>query len=176
MRVVPSLLLACALGTGATLEKLALEEMIQKSTDIVRGRVLSSTSVRRGAIIYTLATVTVSERWKGPDRKTMEVALPGGNFGGVKQMFSGVPTLVAGTEYVLFLWTGPSGMTQIVGLSQGMLDLKLDTNGQPVVNRAPITDNLVDPRTHLPATDDPWLMSLDELRTKVQRSLGAARE
>ena len=176
LRASAWVLAAAALSSAATLEKLALDQMIQKSTDIVRGRIVSSSTIRRGAIIYTVATVAVAERWKGPDKSSMQVALPGGSYGEVKQMFSGVPVLSVGTEYALFLWTGPSGMTQIVGLSQGMLDLKLNSLGQTVVERGAITGELVDPKSRIAVPDDPMQITLSELRARIQKTLAAAKE
>jgi hypothetical protein len=113
-----------SLAAGATLERLTLEDMIQKSTAIVRGRVTGSYGALRGSVIYTHYTVQVTERWKGSQASVLDVVVPGGIAQGLRQTFSGAPKLSAGGEYVFFLWTGSSGLTNIIGLSQGVFDLK----------------------------------------------------
>ena len=115
--------------SAATLEKLALDEMVAKSTQIVRGRVLSVAPIRRGAVIHTQATVQVIERWKGSEGQTVLVSIPGGSMDGIRQNVAGAPEIAIGREYVFFLWAGPSKVNQIIGLSQGLLDLKFDAKG-----------------------------------------------
>jgi len=60
---------------STTLEKLALDDMILKSTEIVRARVTSVSTLRRGALIYTQVRVAVSERWKGPEAASVLCAV-----------------------------------------------------------------------------------------------------
>ena len=122
MRVTAIILLLSgftALG-AATLERLSVEQMAQQATAVVRGRVGEARSVRPGALVYTLYSFESEQIWKGASTANLEVAIPGGTYQGVTYSFGGTPELKAGEEYVLFLWTGPSGRTQIVGLSQGV--------------------------------------------------------
>ncbi len=49
-----------------------------------------------------------------------------------------------GREYVLFLWTSAKGMTQVIGLSQGMFNLTQDASGATVLNRPAIVDQMLD--------------------------------
>ena len=44
-------------------------------------------------------------------------------------MVAGAPTLRAGREYVLFLWTSRSGLTQLMGMSQGLFSVERTTAG-----------------------------------------------
>lgn len=105
---------------AATLERLTIEQMAQQASAVVRGRVGEARTARFGALVYTLHRFEAAEKWKGAPIAGLEVAVLGGTYEGVTYRFAGAPELKAGDEYVLFLWTGPSGRTQIVGLSQGV--------------------------------------------------------
>jgi hypothetical protein len=181
MRLAPTVAalfagILAAIPSGATtLERLPLDDMIQKSTEIVRGRVSSVTSMKRGAVIYTQARIQVSEWWKGKPAATIEVHVPGGAFGRERQTISGAPQLREGTEYVLFLWTGKSGMTQVIGLSQGVFDLKPEAGGKQVeAYRAASTETVVDSKSGEPVVDTPVRMRVSELKSRVARVLTTA--
>ena len=94
---------------SATLEKLSLDEMSQRSTVIVRSKVNSCAGEQRGSVIYTRCRVSVIERWKGTAGAQLEFLVPGGTSRGLTQVFTGTPNFAAGSEYVLFLWSGRSG-------------------------------------------------------------------
>ncbi|MCC6588435.1 MAG: hypothetical protein IT168_17205 [Bryobacterales bacterium] len=178
-RFVRFLLFGCWLASSlfaTTLEHLTLDEMIQKSTAIVRGKILSCSALQRDTSIYTLVRVQVSEQLKGPQSAIVEVTLPGGKLNGVKQMFSGVPVLDQGAEYVLFLWTSPKGVTHVIGLSQGVLNLKVNAKGSAQIQRAAISDPMVDTKTGTLVAPDNVDMSLDALRLRVRRVLGGAQQ
>lgn len=173
---VVTLLLAIAPGFGATLEKLSLEDMIEKSTMIVRAKVAGERAVQRGRVIYTLTNVSVLEHLKGPRIDSVEVATPGGAVGGLRQEFSGVPELLDGKEYVLFLWEGNNGLTHVIGLSQGVFTLDVDEEGRVVVHRAASDAVMLDPKTGQPMQDGALTLALRELRERVQVTLGGARQ
>ncbi len=103
---------------------MSLEELIRQSTSVVRGAPLSTRVERDGSLIYTVYKFAVSDRWKGEMGSNIEVSLPGGSIGGLTQNFGGVPHLETGHEYVVLLWTGPSGRTQIIGLTQGLFSMR----------------------------------------------------
>ena len=145
--------------------------MILKSTAIVRGRVSAPRPAQHGAIVYTHWTVQVSDRWKGNAAASVDVVVPGGALGRVTQTFAGSPKLTEGSEYVLFLWTGRTGLTHVVGLAQGILDLKKDSSGEPVVVRAAITDTILDPNTGQPVGDQPIRLRLREFTARVSSVL-----
>jgi hypothetical protein len=174
-KFLTGLLLAALLLPGATLEKLSLEEMIEKSSAIVRGRVVSSRSLARGPVIYTLSSVEILERWKGPDRQSVEVAIPGGARGGLKQEFSGAPEIGRDSEYVFFLWTGRSGINHVIGLSQGLFTITTGENGEVIVHRAASGEVMLDPKSGRPIEDEALTLALDELRDRVDRTLGGVR-
>ena len=162
---------------ATTLEKLSMDEMIEKSTDIVRGIVTGSSTAFRGSVIYTHYSIKVVERWKGSPQATLTVLVPGGRVGGLKQSFGGVPVLSPGTDYVLFLWTGKSGATQLIGLSQGVFHLNTAAGVDPVVARGTISEMILDPKSGLPVVDQPIQMRLSELVSRISATLanGAAQ-
>jgi hypothetical protein len=167
-------LLSATLARPATLEKLTLEQMIQQSTEIVRGRVVGASVEQRGAILYTRFQVQVTERWKGEAKLVVEAAVPGGHSGRVRQTFPGTPSLQPGQEYILFLWTGRGGLTQIIGLSQGVFDLVLDEKGNPAASRAATTETLLDAAGQK-LTDRPVRLSLSNLDRMIRTTLAEAR-
>ena len=160
-----SILVACL--SGATLERLTLDEMIAKSTAIVRGRVAGFRTAFRGPVIYTFFTVQVLERWGGPEASQVEVAVPGGIAKGLSQSFSGAPKLTPGDEYVFFLWTGKSGITQIIGFSQGLFSLRPDGQGGLLALRSPSAEAMLDAKTGRVVSDEPVRIKLSDLRTQV---------
>jgi hypothetical protein len=158
-------------GCAATLERLSLDDMILKSTAIVRGRVLSAQARFHGPMIYTHLRVQVLGRWKGAPAAEVEVISPGGRVGRLSQSFSGSPMLAPAGEYVLFLWTGKSGLTHVIGLSQGVLDLARDGKGQTIARRAATSEFMLDPQTGRPVNDSGVSLSLKDLDTHIRRTL-----
>lgn len=170
MRLLPAAALLTITGFGvwaSTLQKLTLDEMIDKSTSIVHGRVAGSgVGSFHGATIYTHYTVDVIERWKGALGARLDVVVPGGAAGGQRQVFAGVPNLVEGGEYVLFLWSSPSGLTHIIGLSQGLMRVRTGAAGTPVVTRAASTADMVDSRGR-PASDRQLTYTMQDLAARI---------
>ncbi len=161
--------LATSLGWGTTLQVLSTDQMIQQSTAIVRVKVAGSTATMRGRNIYTLYQLTVLETLKnGPD--TGSVAVPGGTFGAIRQMVAGAPTLIAGQEYVIFLWTSRTGLTQIIGLSQGLFSVGQDASGNPVLTR-PAAPGLMVNQGGAPVPASAVTMTLAALRSEIQKVL-----
>lgn len=156
---------------AATLEQLSLEDMVRKSSAIVRARVAGSHAALTGNVIYTHYELQVVDRWKGPDAARLDIVVPGGVAGGRRQTFPGTPQLTQSQEYVLFLWTGPSGRTQIIGLSQGVFDVKRDENGEIQVSRKASSDLMLD-RAGRTVEDLPVAMRMGDLRQRVTRMIG----
>jgi hypothetical protein len=142
MRSLAALLwlaLTSLVATATTLEKMSLEEMVRKSTAVVRARAVDSSSVLRGSMIYTVYRLQVAEVLKG----TMvpggaEVYVPGGTYGRFRQSIAGSPVLEPGVDYVLFLWASPRGLVQVIGLSQGVFEVKKSGSGEPMLVRGRI--------------------------------------
>ena len=169
------LLLAICLPVQATtLQRLGLDDMIQKSTAIVRGTVQQTYSAVHNSVIYTHYQVSVSEVWKGLVGSKVDIAVPGGVVKGMRETYSGAPTFANGHEYVLYLWTSKSGLTQVIGLSQGLFDILPNSSGETVATRAATTERMVD-ETGQDVTDSDFRMRISEMRTRVQNGLERAR-
>ncbi len=159
---------------GSTLQQLSLDEMIQKSTMIVRGQVQPASATLRGSVIYTHYRLQVSEVLKGSPVTQLDVATPGGTSNGRTQTFAGAPNLVSGQDYVMFLWTSKSGLTQVIGLSQGLFSVVTSAAGQPTIVRAAATERMLNSFGQ-PVTQSDIQMLLSDLRTHVQSVLGASK-
>ncbi len=161
---------------AATLEQLSLEDMVGKSTAIVRGVVTGSYAARSGSVIYTHYSVRVLEGLKGGSAATVDVAVPGGAVNGLQQTFAGAPEFAVGANYVFFLWTGKSGLTQVMGLTQGIFSLGRDSSSDPVATRAASHEVMVAAGTGRPVKDQTLVMRLSELRARIAASTGSGRD
>lgn len=159
----------------ATLERLSLDDMISKSTSIVRGKVTTSYAAFSGPIVYTHYTIQVSERFKGNAGSSVEVAVPGGAANGAQQSFAGTPSFQAGDEYVFFLWAGKSGLNQVIGLTQGVFSLPADSSSDPVATRAASRELMLDSGGR-PVKDQTLRMRLSELRSRISSGLATASQ
>jgi hypothetical protein len=120
---------------ATTLERMTVDQMIDKSTSVIRVRTISSRTEMLGRMIYTLNRVQVTDRWKGQGYEYMDVAIPGGSWNGYRQMVPGAPRMNTGGEYVIFVWTAPNGVNHVVGLSQGLLQVTTAPNGATLLVR-----------------------------------------
>jgi hypothetical protein len=150
---------------SATLERLSLDDMIVKSTLIVRGKVTASSAALSGPVIYTHYAVQVTERFKGQAGATIDVTVPGGTANGLRQSFSGAPALHPGDDFVFFLYTGRDGRTTVIGLTQGLF--ALDGGADPVTTRSASREPMLDRRTGRPVKDETMVMRLSELRGRI---------
>jgi len=168
-------LLAASLAAlqGSTLQQLSLDDMIRQSTLIVRGQAQVSYSELRGSMIYTHYTVTVAKVYKGTAGTRVDVAVPGGLSGGMRQAFAGAPNISSGQSYVMFLWTSKTGLTQIIGLSQGLFLLTKDSSGRTAVLRAAATETMLNAAGQ-PVADADFELTLGELTTEIQNVLRGA--
>jgi hypothetical protein len=150
--------------SGATLERLSLDDMVAQSTAIVQGRIASSSAAYRGTVIYTDYKVSVIEQWKGKSGGTLDVLVPGGISNGVRQTYPGAPEFTIGQQYVLFLWTSPStGATYTLGFTQGVFALPQSTSGATMAVRAASMETMLDPKTGQVVKDQPINMPLSQL-------------
>jgi hypothetical protein len=159
---------------SATLERLSLDDMISKSTSVVRGKVTGSFAAFAPStpVIYTHYAIQVSERFKGPAGNSIEVVVPSGAAKNVQQSFAGAPSFSPGDEYVFFLWTSKAGLTQVIGLTQGLFSVAQDGSTDPVASRSASHELMLDRSTGQPVKDQPLLMHLSELRSRISSKLG----
>jgi hypothetical protein len=84
----------------------------------------------------------------------------------------GAPQFTTGSEYVFFLWTGPSGANHVLGLTQGALDVTKDAAGNRLVVRQPTEAMVLNPVTGDAGTQDPMQMKLSDFASRVSSTLG----
>ena len=167
--------MSCALPLQcATLERLSLDDMIAKSTSIIRGTVTGSSAAFSGSIIYTHYKVQVTECFKGTANagSTVDIAVPGGILNNLRQSFSGAPTFLPGDDFVFFLWTSKAGLTQVIGLTQGLFSVAADGTADPVATRSASHELMLDGATGKPVKDTTLTMHLSQLRSTIAGSAG----
>jgi len=160
----------------ATLERLSLDDMIAKSMSIVRGKVTTSYAAFSGPVVYTHYTIQVSERFKGAAGNSVEVVVPGGVVNGRRQSFAGAPWFNQGDEFVFFLWTSKAGLTQVIGLTQGLFSVAADGTADPVATRSATRELMLESGTGRPVKDQTLSMHLSELRSRISSTLATANQ
>ena len=159
----------------ATLEQLTLDDLIAQSTAIVRGTVVDSWAARTGSVIYTHYKIQVGENFKGPRQSSVEIVVAGGVVNNLSQSFSGSPTLNKGDQFVFFLWTSRAGLTQIMGLTQGLFAIAPGASTDPMATRAASRELMLDPKTAQPVKDAMLSMRLSDLRSRIASTLQASQ-
>lgn len=163
-------------ASGTTLELLGFDALIDKATQVVRGRVGNCNGAYRGAMIYTQCTVTVAETLKGTPAAEVRFSVPGGKVGNIRQSIAGAPQFQTGGEYVLFLWTGASGFTQVMGLSQGKFEVQGSGSAQSAVRNAVADVTLLDGMGH-EVQDAGIRVTLSSLRQRMaNRAAGSMKQ
>src|ERR1035441_2650536 len=74
---------------ATTLQRLSVDDLVGKSTGIVRATAVPVSSFQRSGMIYTTYRLEVSEALKGSTGATVEVAVPGGDYQGLHQSVAG---------------------------------------------------------------------------------------
>ncbi len=154
-----------------TLLKLELADLIRQSSAIVRARVQDATAISRNGDVFTLYHLEIAEILKSQKGQApTELAIPGGVAGGIRQAVPGAPSLRLGAEYVFFLWTGKSGLTQLMGLSQGLFTLNDLGKGEAEAVQIPATEQMLDATGH-GVHPSAIVMKISDLRTRVAQIL-----
>ena len=165
-----------ALATGfvtdaATLEQLSMDQMTDKATSIVRATVAGSYANVINSTVYTHYTLRTSESLKGG--MVTEVMMPGGVAGNLRQTFPGVPELKTGREYLLFVWRSSTGITHLLGLSQGVFEVTQQADGSTVASRGKIGEMMLDARGNKVA-DRAVSIGVADLRARLHSKPGIA--
>jgi hypothetical protein len=170
---VRTLLLLTLLVAGAALASTAVRldapALTAAATDVVDGKVVSSSSAWTGdhRRIVTHVVVEVRDTWKGSATGRITVVQPGGEVDGIGQRVSGVAPLASGERVVLFLErTGP--YHRVVGLAQGVYRV-VPAEGSSELRAVPASTDgleLVSPAGREPAART--AVPLSELRTSVR--------
>ena len=74
----------------------------------------------------------------------------------------------------MFLWAGPVGAPQLVGLTQGLLDVGADAKGALVASRPMTTEQLLDANGKA-VQDQPVRLQLSNLKRTVALTVNAGR-
>src|SRR5690349_17227328 len=132
-----------ALGVLATIPVAAsvvlpatLEELAGEADLVVHARVAHvDTRQAPGTLrVERLVALEVLRGLKGSADAQLQVLLPGGTLGRYRTVVPGVPDVVEGEELVLFLRTSTAPVPRILGLSQGLLRVRVDAaTGQRLV-------------------------------------------
>jgi hypothetical protein len=163
-----------ALASATTLQRLSLADMISKSTAIVHAKATGSYTAVRNGDIYTYYQLQVSQTLKpaGPPTQALQVAVPGGAAQGIRQMVPGAPNISIGVDYVLFLWTSRSGLTQVIGLSQGLFRMTSDPAGNAIIVRPASTEPMLDANGNA-ITDQAMVFRWSDVLSQIQKAVGA---
>jgi hypothetical protein len=153
------------------MQQLSMDDLAVKSTAIIRGHVTDSYTATTGPTVYTHYHIAVTEIWKGASAMTVDVALPGGTTGGIRQSYPGVPQLATGTDYVLYLWTSPdSGITLPTGFSQGIFAVTGSTPSGLLTSRSATSELMLNSNGH-PVQDRAVSMHLADMKSQVATAL-----
>jgi hypothetical protein len=167
VRVALCLAVCLAPAWGATLELLSLNDLISKSTTIVQAQVTASSASYTGTVIYTHYKINVLAQWKGATQSTIDVMVPGGAVKGTRQTYAGVPRLVTGQQYVLFLWTSSQSRVYPMGFTQGVFNLPADASGNITAAQMPTTETILAPGTGQPVESQPIRMPIAQLISAI---------
>jgi uncharacterized protein (TIGR03382 family) len=164
-------LLFTPVARASTQMALDVPALTQGADWVVQGRVLR-TEPRRvpgtGRLV-TAVDVSVEEVLKGRVmQSSVQVLLPGGTLGGIRQHVSGAPSFALGEEVVLFLAKGSEG-PRLVGLSQGGFRvLRSAPEGRVTAASMLAADlQLIDPLSLQPVSSAPRTVDLQTLRAEV---------
>lgn len=160
--------------SATTLERLSMGDMTDQSTMIVRGKVTGGAGELRNGVIFTHYQFAVSETWKGSAGTKVDIYVPGGTAQGFLQSVPGAPVMTPGIEYVVFLWVGPSGRPQIIGLSQGLFSVVSDKSGLIYLNRGSVAEMMLDAKTGRPVTDESVHVQASTLKAFVKKRQAAS--
>jgi hypothetical protein len=114
------ILLFSTFSYSTTVQRLTLDEMIQKSNKIVIGNVTGSSTFwsNNGKLILTSYTIAVDETIKGEPARTIQVTSIGGQIGNLTLHVAGMPVFEKGESAVVFVEAAGTFST-VVGLEQG---------------------------------------------------------
>jgi len=178
--LVGLLLLATGRGAAAVLIHLTVEEMAEKSSAVFLGRCVAVKSAldpdEFGMVTHNV--FEVQEYYKGHLGRRVVITEPGGEVDGRVTHYPGTPQFQPGDEVVLFVWAGPSGRHQVIGLTQGAFRVARDPQtGEILLKQHSPMARVIEPRSHThQASAGPVSLTLSSLRelrafkeAKVQR-------
>lgn len=111
---------------------LSIPELTGQSELVVHGKVdrVRSFWNEGKTRIYSIATVSIIETWKGESSgNTIEVRYPGGEIGSIGELYTHMPSFKADEEVVIFSRKGNDGTSRIVSGMEGKLVVSTGNNG-----------------------------------------------
>src|SRR5437764_11349186 len=113
-------LLVSISSSATTVERLSLDDMVNKAHSIVHGKVRSVRShwSEDGRLILTTYTLDVQETIKGQSARSIALTTIGGKIGDLTVFAAGMPSFVVGEESIVFLEKS-GDKSAVVGLNQG---------------------------------------------------------
>ena len=114
-------LFGAAIGFGAVVPRVSLDQLVATSEQIVHGRVTRSwvSWDRSRQFIWTHYQIAIAESVKGAQGSTVVVSEPGGTLDGYTLVIPGVVQYRVGEEAVVFLHRTPIGYLRTNGYHQG---------------------------------------------------------
>ena len=143
--------LGCLPACAAVLLHLSLEEMAEESSAILLGRCVEVRSAwsAEGAGIVTHNVFEAREYYKGNLGPRVTLTELGGQVGNMVAEYSGVPRFRVGEEALLFVWTNPHGVHQVIGLTQGKFRVRRDSKtGEVLLRQASSNEPMLEPAGH----------------------------
>lgn len=109
---------------GTTIERISLAKLSRTAPIIVRARCLANATTWDAGEIWTFASFSTEEYWKGPAPAQFRVRLLGGRVGPLTSSVSGVPHFQPGEEVVLFLEPSGRGDFRVTSWVQGTFRIR----------------------------------------------------
>jgi hypothetical protein len=69
------------------------------------------------------------------------------------QTVAGSPSLKSDREYVFCVWKAPSGTNYLIGLSQGLFEVRTNSAGETILTRGPVSAELLDAASSAPSNN-----------------------
>ena len=164
------LLLSAAAAPASTVVPLNVTQLTDGARRIFLGTCVGARPDTLGGAIVTRFDFVVDTPLKGVTDDTLRVALPGGEFAGIRESIAGVPAFTAGDEVVLFLTAADRhGRAWPVGLAQGGFYVRRAPGRAPRVRRdfdALRFEGASARGAGLPATDMPLSELLEDIPAK----------
>jgi hypothetical protein len=155
---------------GATVPRLAFDELAANSGRIVHGRILDSSVGSSGQFLSTHYRVEVIDGLKNGTTGQIVVSEPGGTLNGITMELAGGVRFQTGEEVVLFLYQTPIGYWRTSGYWQGKFNVELAGNEKRVrANLADIALVTGPGRAAAGALESLDRMPLEQFKAEIRR-------
>ncbi len=111
---------AIAPAAASTIESVSPAQLYTAERVVDGSVVALRTRWTAAGTLETIATIAVETTWRGPATPTVELVVPGGTLGDVRQVVLGAPALSAGERARWFLRDRGDGQLGIYGWTQGV--------------------------------------------------------